>query len=126
MPRRRTKMSTRASIAIMTEEGGKPYYMGTYLHYDGDTAGEILKAHYNTTDKVSDLIEGGSLRALEADWEDCEYFADEENVDEDDDPPEFATYQEVLNDCEWDYAYLFVASEGNWYVTDPDGEQTLL
>jgi hypothetical protein len=56
-------MSTRASIFEKTEDGG---YRGIYLHWDGypSHAGEILKNHYDTPEKVSALIDLGDLSSI--------------------------------------------------------------
>lgn len=56
-------MSTHAAIIEKTAEGN---YRGIYLHYDGypSHALEVLTAHYNTPEKVSELIDLGDLSCL--------------------------------------------------------------
>jgi hypothetical protein len=56
-------MGTHAAIVQKVEDG----YKGIYLHWDGypDYAGKMLDEHYTTNEKVTDLINLGSLSQLE-------------------------------------------------------------
>lgn len=57
-------MATRSTIAYCDEESGKVYQI--YCHWDGypDHNGKILLEHYNSIDKIKDLIALGSLSIL--------------------------------------------------------------
>ena len=53
-------MSTRARIGIELSDGS---ILSAYHHWDGYESwlGRILKTHYNTKEKVSELIDGGDM-----------------------------------------------------------------
>ena len=53
-------MSTRARIGIELKNGS---ILSVYHHYDGYESwlGRILKTHYNTRQKVAELIDGGDM-----------------------------------------------------------------
>lgn len=55
-------MGTHAAIIQKVEDG----YKGIYLHWDGypEYAGKMLEEHYTSNDKVTDLINLGSLSSL--------------------------------------------------------------
>ena len=56
-------MSTRATITLKMKQGG---YKSIYLHFDGyeEYAGAILREHYNTYEKVEQLIALGDLSSI--------------------------------------------------------------
>jgi hypothetical protein len=56
-------MGTHAIIAYQDSVTGK--IEGIYCHYDGDSAGEILKEHYKDPEKVKQLIDLGSISYLQ-------------------------------------------------------------
>lgn len=53
-------MSTRARIGIELKNGS---VLSVYHHWDGypEWLGRILRTHYNTREKVSELIDGGDM-----------------------------------------------------------------
>jgi hypothetical protein len=53
-------MSTRSRIGIELSDGS---VLSAYHHWDGypEWLGRILKTHYNTRDKVAELIDGGDM-----------------------------------------------------------------
>ena len=53
-------MGTRSRIGIKLTDGS---ILSAYHHYDGYTSwlGRQLRDHYNTTEKVTDLIDGGDM-----------------------------------------------------------------
>ena len=53
-------MSTNARIGIKLEDGS---ILSAYHHWDGypEWLGRILKQHYNTKEKVAELIDGGNM-----------------------------------------------------------------
>lgn len=56
-------MATRSTIGMRTPEGR---IVAIYCHWDGypEHNGEILLRHYTSTDKISELIQLGSLSSL--------------------------------------------------------------
>ena len=56
-------MATRSTITLSTEKG----YKSIYCHWDGHPSnnGKILLEHYDTEDKVKELIALGSLSTLD-------------------------------------------------------------
>lgn len=56
-------MATRSTITLSTPEG----YDTIYCHWDGNLnhVGKILKKHYNTLEKVQELIALGALSSLD-------------------------------------------------------------
>lgn len=65
-------MSTVASIAAKTEKG----YKVIYVQYDGGLSytGQRLAENYNTPEKVSELMDAGSLASLPEDIDYCERY----------------------------------------------------
>ena len=59
-------MSTRSRIGIKLEDGS---ILSAYHHWDGypEWLGRILKQHYNTKEKVAELIDGGNMSSC---WSD--------------------------------------------------------
>jgi len=53
-------MATRSRIGIELSDGS---VLSAYHHWDGypEWLGRILKTHYNTKDKVAELIDGGDM-----------------------------------------------------------------
>lgn len=53
-------MATRARIGLELKDGS---VLSVYHHWDGypEWLGRILKTHYNTRDKVAELIDGGDM-----------------------------------------------------------------
>jgi len=53
-------MATRSRIGITLDDGS---ILSAYHHWDGypEWLGRILKTHYNTRDKASELIDGGDM-----------------------------------------------------------------
>ena len=67
-------MSTRARIGILNKDGTVE---SIYCHHDGyltGGVGEMLYMHYNTEEKVRELLKQGDLDALAADPKDCDTF----------------------------------------------------
>jgi hypothetical protein len=113
-------MATRSRIGIQLSDES---VLSVYHHWDGypEWLGRILKTHYNTKDKVAELIDGGDMSTC---W-------DEENQPEyysargEDCPPRYdANKYEYLADGE-EYAYLFVNDEWVCYNRHPFEENTM-
>lgn len=64
-------MSTRSRIGLELKNGS---ILSVYHHWDGypEWLGRILKTHYNTREKVAELIDGGDMSSCWTDsrWDD--------------------------------------------------------
>ena len=122
-------MATRSRIGI---EMPDHTVVSVYCHWDGypEWLGRILNTHYNSKDKVAELIDGGDISALwtDKDWEQKEmksrtlYYAErgetdtEPNLDN-----SFQAFISGVNDSWADYAYLF--TNGEWKCYTPKGNE---
>ena len=105
-------MSTRSRIGIQLADES---ILSVYHHWDGypEWLGRILKTHYNTREKVAELIDGGDMSSCwtEDRWNSetkaQEYGPQYYSQRGDDCPPRHdETLMEYLSDGE-EYAYLF-------------------
>ena len=115
-------MATRSRIGIELSDGS---ILSAYHHWDGypEWLGRILKTHYNTKDKVAELIDGGDMSSCWSDacWETKlpvgeygpEYYSQRgENT-----PPRLdKDLGEYLQNSE-EYSYVYTADEG-WLCYD--------
>jgi hypothetical protein len=106
-------MATRSRIGIELKNGS---VLSVYHHWDGypEWLGRILKTHYNTKDKVAELIDGGDMSTCWNDSNEPEYYsARGENC-----PPrhdaDLAEY--LLPGIGEEYHYLF--RDGEWVCYD--------
>lgn len=101
-------MSTRATIAYETSDGG---YRAIYLHFDGypEHAGTILEEHYTSMDSISSLVTGGDLRSLDRDGT-PERFA---NGDRSQILPTRVSLHEFAKNCDSEFVYVF--QDGAWH-----------
>ena len=111
-------MATRSRVGIELKDGS---VLSIYSHWDGypEWAGRILRTHYNTREKVENLIDGGDVSCLWTDdrWDDSAvkgvygplYYSQRgENC-----PPRLdANLIEYVGDGE-EYAYLYTL-KGEW------------
>lgn len=131
-------MATRSLLA--KKEGRQ--YKTIYCHWDGylDYNGAILVEHYNTPEKVSELISLGDLSALRerlapAEGEKHSFDSPQADIcifygrDRGETGVEAKTYKsrkalyEAARDC-W-AAYIYVFDKGHWYYgypSDPERE----
>ena len=67
-------MATRSRIGIQLTDGS---ILSVYHHWDGypEWLGRILKTHYNTKDKVAELIDGGDMSTCWNDNNEPEYYS---------------------------------------------------
>ena len=104
-----TLMATRSRIGIqLTDES----VLSVYHHWDGypEWLGRILKTHYNTKDKVAELIDGGDMSTCWAENKEPEYYsARGENC-----PPRLDAdlCEYLLPDNSEEFAYVF--RNGEW------------
>jgi len=115
-------MATRSRIAIQLKDDS---ILSAYHHWDGYPSwlGRILETHYNTKEKVSELIDGGDMSSC---WNDTvwgkdrtdgqkygpEYYSDRgENC-----PPRYdQTLEEFMSDGE-EFSYIFTSA--GWVCYD--------
>lgn len=117
-------MATRARLGIQLNDNN---ILSCYHHYDGYPSwlGRILKTHYNTKAKVSELIDGGDMSSCWGDDNQPEYYS----ARGEDCPPSLMTMNEYLdkNNNE-EYAYIFRNNEWVCYdmneFNDKDPEVT--
>lgn len=102
-------MATRGRIGIELKNGS---ILSCYHHWDSypEWLGRILKTHYNTRQKVAELIDGGDMSSCWAENKEPEYYsARGENC-----PPRLDAdlCEYLLPDNSEEYAYLF--RNGEW------------
>ena len=117
-------MSTRSRIGIELSDGS---ILSAYHHWDGYPSwlGRILNTHYNTKEKVAELIDGGDMSSC---WTNERWTNDllDRHKEEygpqyysqrgEDSPPRLdADMDEFFSDNE-EYSYIF--RNGNWYAYD--------
>ena len=114
-------MSTRSRIGLELADGS---ILSVYHHWDGYESwlGRILKTHYNTKEKIAELIDGGDMSSCwtnmrwtkEGAEEVEEYGAEYYSGRGDDCPPRLdESVLDYLNpDKSEEYAYLF--RKGEW------------
>ncbi len=104
-------MATRSRIGIQLADES---VLSVYHHWDGypEWLGRILKTHYNTKDKVAELIDGGDMSTCWNDSKEPEYYSQRG----DNCPPRLDENKyDYLAEGE-EYAYLFV--NGEWICYD--------
>ena len=112
-------MATRSRIGIELSDGS---ILSAYHHYDGYPAwlGRILRTHYNTKDKVSELIDGGDMSSC---WSDAcwgtklpkgQYAPEYYSQRGEDCPPRLDAFlgEYLLPDNSEEFAYVF--RNGEW------------
>ena len=115
-------MSTRSRIGIELKNGS---VLSVYHHWDGypEWLGRILKTHYNTREKVAELIDGGDMSScwtdtpFDYDGKASKYGPNYYSLRGDDYPPRLdANKYDYLADGE-EYAYLYTL-KGEWVCYD--------
>ena len=123
-------MATRSRIGIQLADES---VLSVYHHWDGypEWLGRILKTHYNTKDKVAELIDGGDMSCC---WTEIAQYGESDGREYgpeyysqrgEDCPPRLdANKYEYLADGE-EYAYLFVNNEWVCYNLHQFEENTM-
>lgn len=110
-------MSSNAIVATINPD---QTYTSIYCHYDGDPegVGKSLHAHYNTYEKISNLISYGDASSIEDLIEESTfYFRDEKEDWEIVKPTNFKELDHLLaHKKSWMFLYLFDGKEW-WYAT---------
>ena len=102
-------MATRARIGIQLADES---VLSVYHHWDGYPSwlGRILRTHYNSKSKASDLIDGGDMSVCSNDDHKPEYYGT-------DCPPSLMTKEEYLDKLRnEEFAYIF--RDGEWICYD--------
>ena len=111
-------MSTRSRIGLELKNGS---ILSVYHHWDGypEWLGRILKTHYNTREKVAELIDGGDMSSCWTDsrWDDSadgSYGPQYYSQRGDNCPPRLDAdlCEYLLPEDSEDYSYLF--RNGEW------------
>ena len=104
-------MATRSRIGIELSDGS---ILSAYHHWDGypEWLGRILKTHYNSYEKASELIDGGDMSVCWNDNKEPEYYSER---GEDCPPRHDKNLKEYLSEGE-EYAYLYTNNE--WICYD--------
>jgi hypothetical protein len=125
------QMSTRGRIGIELSDGS---ILSAYHHWDSYPSwlGRILKTHYNTREKVAELIDGGDMSLCWTDerWDDSgvegvygpQYYSQR---GEDCPPRHDANKYDYLAEGE-EYAYLFVNDEWVCYTLNENDYPTVV
>ena len=114
-------MATRSRIGIELKDGS---VLSAYHHWDGypEWLGRILKTHYNSKEKVAELIDGGDMSSA---WTNCGFKNETvaqgplyySSRGEDCPPRHNANLHEYLTKGAEEYAYVYTESEG-WLCYD--------
>lgn len=105
-------MATRSRIGLELSDGS---ILSAYHHWDGypEWLGRILRTHYNTKEKASELIDGGDMSTCWDDNNQPEYYS----ARGEDCPPRLdANIYDYVADGE-EYAYLYNLN-GEWVCYD--------
>ena len=116
-------MATRSRIGLELSDGS---ILSAYSHWDGypEWMGRILRTHYNTKEKVSELIDGGDMSSpwTTSRWDtklNEEYGPEYYSQRGEDSPPRYdSDLNEYLSNSE-EYSYVFT-KDGEWvcYTND--------
>ena len=128
-------MSTRSRIGIQLSDDS---ILSVYHHWDGYPSwlGRILETHYNTKEKVSELIDGGDMSVCWTNerWGDVNEYGGQMKKEVEEYGPQY--YSERGEDCpprldptlasyankergeEYHYVYRKVAGEYTWVCID--------
>jgi len=114
-------MATRSRIGIELQDGS---ILSSYHHWDGYPSwlGRILKTHYNTKAKVSELIDGGDMSSCwtEKSWgklrPDLSYGPEYYSQRGENCPPRLDKDMEEFFSMGEEYSYIF--RNGNWFAYD--------
>ena len=100
-------MATRSRIGIELSDGS---ILSAYHHWDGypEWLGRILTTHYNTKDKVAELIDGGDMSSCWGEDKQPEYYS----ARGEDCPPRIDRNLKVFLAFGEEYSYIF--RNGEW------------
>ena len=95
-------------------------YVGVYCHNDGyiEYNGAMLKEHFNTYEKVKNLIVGGDISFLNEDGKIRHYANRRGEKWTYITPKQANTKKGVYEKIDHEYAYIFDEEKGGWLVRD--------
>lgn len=96
-------MGTHAVVAIETDN---KVYKAIYVHYDGDSAGDVLREHYNTYDAAMALIDGGDVVGIKASPSLCRPYGNK--------PTTGLSLYDVLITMKCQTRYVYTWKDGSW------------
>jgi len=100
-------MATRSRIGIQLPDDS---ILSVYHHWDGypEWLGRILRTHYNTKDKVAELIDGGDMSVCWSEDNKPEYYSARGEIC----PPRLDKNTKVFLAFGEEYSYIF--RNGEW------------
>lgn len=115
-------MGTRSYIGLKEKDESLIF---VYCHWDGyvENNGDILVNHYESEEKVRELLKNGSFSALEANPSQISYYANSENPSE----LEMYTFNDVdelkkdFKNDKWigiEFFYIFDTDTNQWIVSN--------
>ena len=115
-------MSTNARIGLLMDDD---IVLSVYLHFDGypDHTGEILYHHYNTIDKIEELLCYGDISSLGETIQTTTFFSRDKKENEEDvlAKVQYIDIFESYIDKHY-VSYLYLFKDGKWLVKgDLDG-----
>ena len=122
-------MGTRATIGLV--KGDQVEYIGLCKNGYPEHAGAILKEHYNTPDKIQQLLDMGELSVLGIDIGEkhkfvafcgdsqCTFFIRDRNETSDEFKSRTISLSDWNRECTHDYNYIF--NNGFWICRDRMG-----
>jgi len=112
-------MSTRSNIGIINADGSVTVI---YTHSDGypDGVGKTLREHYNTEDKVRELLKLGDLSVLGEVTDECIAYG-RDRGEKGTKATKCKTIREACSACDNDYTYFFNPADNQWSFRSWDG-----
>ncbi len=119
-------MATRSRIGYVLPDDS---ILSVYHHWDGypEWLGVTLEAHYNTDEKVAELIDGGNMSSCysDNDWdgEKCDprpVYYTERGESLDDNAPRLAKNLDEMAQLSTDAEYLYLFLKGEWHAYSTD------
>jgi len=109
-------MSTRSSIAFKSKDGK---FLTCYCHCDGypGHVGKLVTSHYNTKEKMLELLSYGSIMALASTIKESDFFArDHEESLEQNKPQYIRNVEDLLRFYNF-VDYVYILDENSKMVT---------
>ena len=119
-------MATRSRIGLALADDS---ILSVYHHWDGypEWLGRVLVEHFNTKDKVAELLDGGDVSCIRSDsnWNrekvenHVQYYNDRgENTE-----PRLDSTSDDFFDNGEEYAYIFLPEDNTWECYDLHGSR---
>ena len=107
-------MATRSTIAIQNLDGT---VFQVYCHWDGylEHNGKILFEHYNTREKVEELIRMGNLSSLAPTIDECVFYKRDKR-ENGQFAERFTDIEEYMEEASFEEVDYIFRADDNWYV----------